>query len=178
VSGSGLRSKDKTDHRIYPAIAVARLMKWLDQKVLTSQNLLVDAPHLVERFPSLISGDSNELKNWNQCATLGGEGLKTKIIAENEFLRERWLSRKTWWWTKVSNNSNVAEVNNPWEASGPDVVFCEDISQFLPREQAREFVADLPMPYLRRYVVSPDAPAYKQLGLNTVTYWPQVRFSM
>ncbi len=56
VATHGLRGADK----IYPPsrnqIVASRLGKWVQTLLLSGQDIIVDAPHLIERCPSLISG--------------------------------------------------------------------------------------------------------------------------
>ena len=53
---SGL-SDEPWDQGGIERVAAARLGKWLERLVLPGQNVLVDAPHLVSRFPSLVAAD-------------------------------------------------------------------------------------------------------------------------
>ena len=88
-SGNGLRSKDMkevkkgiNDH-VLARVGAARVSKWLEQLVLPEQDILVDAPHLVSRYPSLITGDKEKIETWNKTAQLVGHeqlGLDTNLI--------------------------------------------------------------------------------------------------
>jgi hypothetical protein len=90
------------------------------------------------------------------------------IIEPFRFLRKDWLSRPAWFWNELRDNENIDEVKNPWETRRLERVFCEDICKFEPKDQTREFIADLNSPYSQRYV--------KQIqGTN---YTPMVRFSL
>ena len=77
-SGNGLRFKDAeeldkgiNDH-ILARVGAARISKWLEYLVLPEQDILVDAPHLVSRYPSLITRDKKNIKTWNKVARLMG----------------------------------------------------------------------------------------------------------
>jgi hypothetical protein len=185
-SGNGLRAKDRAlDDISLARIAAARLSKWLERLVLPGQDILVDAPHLVSRFPSLLTGKATDIAAWNKTASLdglAGIGLHYKTIERPRFKMEEWISRPAWFWPKVSTMEEIAEVKRPWSAQdrGTDCVFCEDISGFLPRDGAREFVADLPSVFVRRFVVNPRCGAGRKLhkALEAVSYSPGVRFSL
>lgn len=184
-SGEGLRGRrDRTiDDRITARIAVARLKKWLELHVLAGQDILVDAPHLVSRFPSLLGGDIGRIREWNQTAsfsTVGRLGLRHQIIADHRFKSADWLSREAWFWRGVSECPNVEEVRNPWSVAKPDFVFCEDVSRFVPKAAARGFMADLPSQYVRRYVVDPDSNRARSLAkaVAGVRYDPVSRLTM
>ncbi len=172
-SQQGLRRRDKpADDESIARIAAARIHKWLERLVLPGQDVLVDAPHLASRFPSLLKGDPKNKKTWNKAVTLQSDNrsvLKIHLIDEFRFRRENWVSRPCWFWHELSASEEIAEVKDPWETvNRSDVVFCEDISAFSSRKSAREFVADLSSPFARRYVA----------GVAGVAYQPLVRFAM
>ena len=182
-SGNGLRRKDKApDSESLARIAASRLSKWLERMVLSGQDVLVDAPHLVSRFPSLLSGNVKAASSWNKTASfkaINRLGLRYQAIAEFRFKRQDWLSRPAWFWKPLSNFDKIAEVTDPWAAERPDFVFAEDLSKFVPQNKAREFVAHLPSPFVRRFVFDKEAAMGKlPLNLKGVEYVPAVRFSM
>jgi hypothetical protein len=186
-SGNGLRgNKDRAaDDESVARIAAARLNKWLERMVLPGQDILVDAPHLASRFPSLLTGHTKDPSAWNRTASLDGSaatGLHYKGIEPFRFKTEGWLSRPAWFWPKVSTLEKIAEVGQPWAAREGEIhfVFCEDISGFLPRDGALEFVADLPSVFVRRFVVNGRSQAGKRFhkALEGVSYSPGVRFSL
>ena len=160
---NGLRYKDRPmNDETIARIAASRLGKWLERLVLAGQDVLVDAPHLVSRFPSLLSGPRKKAASWNKTAQLGRKaviGLRSASIKDFAYKQTEWLSRPAWFWPRVMTSDKIAEVRNPFGQStdNPDLVFCEDVSYFLPRDQAREFIADIPSPFVRRYVARPNS---------------------
>lgn len=181
-SGHGLELKDKPlSPEFIARIAGARLGKWLEKLVLPGQDILIDAPHLASRFPSLLKGNIKNQAAWNKttAAKLSKLGLRTEKLEKNRFKPEDWLSRPAWFWTDLSKREDIEEVKNPWASKGvPDFVFCEDVSRFLPRDMAREFVAGLPSNFARRYVVNHNSRLGKKYKLGKVQYAPSVRFSL
>jgi len=183
-SGNALRRKDSAaDDESIARIAAARIAKWLERLVLAGQDVLVDAPHLVSRFPSLMNGRSARLETWNKTASLKGLkslGIRYNRISKFRLEKENWLSRPAWFWRALSNLEDIDEVADPWSTETRGFVFCEDISKFLPREETREFVADLASPFVRRFVADHNPKAVKRLGatLKRVEYVPAVRFSL
>lgn len=183
-SGMGLRAKDKVLGDEWVArIAAARLGKWLERLVLPGQDILVDAPHLAGRYPSLLDGDLRKPTTWNKTSDLRDlrrAGLRGGRIESCRLRRQDWLSRPAWFWMELSKYETIREVRQPWSTEPPDFVFCEDVSRFLPRAEAREFVADVASPFARRFVVNPssceDAKLVKSLA--NVVHEPKVRFSM
>lgn len=183
-TGNGLRRKDQLlDDECTARIAATRVAKWLDRMVLSGQDVLVDAPHLVSRFPSLLTGNLDKRETWNKTASFQGIsnlGIQHRRIQEFRFEKQDWLSRPAWFWGRLSNYDRIAEVADPWSSNRPDLVFCEDLSKFLPREAAREFVADLPSPFVRRFVADPGSKEVRKFAseLRKVNYIPAVRFSL
>lgn len=181
-SGAALEPKDRTlDDESTATIAAARLGKWLERLVLPGQEILVDAPHLVSRFPSLLSGDVRSPEAWNRTTAFSQTrlGMRTGKIDRFRFGMRDWLSRPAWFWRGLSGFEKIDEVKNPWVSrEKPDLVFCEDASRFLPRNSAREFVADLPSSFVRRYAVAPNSPDAGRSEFAGVQYDPSVRFSL
>ena len=181
-SGNGLRSKDTeklkegvNDHVLARAGA-ARISKWLEQLVLPEQDILVDAPHLVSRYPSLIKGGKENIEAWNKTAQLVGHkeleelGLKSNLIEDCRFEKDHWISRPVWFWDKLRECENIKEVTEPWLTASPNWVFCEDASRFYNREKCRDFLADTNSPFTQRFV--------KYFDEDKVEYRPRARFML
>ena len=184
---NGLKRKDKPlNDEAVARIAAARIFKWLERVVLPGQEILVDAPHLVSRFPSLLKGEAGDINIWNRTAL---QDDPENLPVDHEFLNEyafrgNWTSRPAWFWHMLRNNEAIAEIKDPFAAYGNsnalEVVFCEDISSFLPKNATREFVADLPSPFVRRFVVDPDTQEGCRYAedVKDVEYGPQVRLAL
>ncbi len=175
-SGHGLEerdipSADKVSDDVLARVGAARISKWLERLVLPEQDILVDAPHLVSRYPSLLTGDVEDIEVWNQTARLVSHeelGISVDRIESFRLEKDLWLSRPVWFWDDLRECEDVAEVREPWKFERPDWVFCEDMSRFYGGEDRREFVADVESPYARRFV----------RGFDDVEYRPIVRFSL
>lgn len=179
-SGNGLRPKDKAfDRASLARIAAARLWKWLERLVLSAQDVLVDAPHLVSRYPSLLKGGLNSLSTWNRTTSFSRDrtGLNLALIQPFEFARPDWLSRPAWFWKRLSASEKILEVKDPLSKKAADFAFCEDISRFMKSQGARPFVADVPSPFVRRFVVNPGSKLARGIDLKNAQYEPAVRFS-
>jgi len=171
-SGNGLREMDKkaTDEMV-GIIAAARVSKWMERLVLSGQDILVDAPHLAYRFPSLLLGNHSDVNTWNKTANFSSFknlGLNHKKIENFRFKKEHWLSRPAWFWGEISKCQDIREITEPWTKEKVNYVFCEDSSSFHKRENCKEFVADLDSPYVRRFI----------RGFKNVEYRPKVRLSI
>lgn len=153
---------------ILARIGAARISKWLERTVLSEQNILVDAPHLVFRYPSLLVGDSKDINTWNETACLTREDLPvhTGVIETYRLKKKHWISRPVWFWEGVQQCDEISEVKAPFNVKVPDWVFCEDASQF--DSEFQKFKANVESPFAQRYVKRFQEPKYG----------PKVRFSM
>lgn len=175
-SGNGLEPKDAKNVSgasisTLARVGAARISKWLEWSVLPEQDIVVDAPHLVQRFPSLLTGELGNIATWNGTAKLSKAeelGMKTDLIEPFRFLEEHWFSRPVWFWGSLREHEEIVEVREPWKFEKPNWVFCEDTSLFHDREDCREFVADVESPYKRRFVKY----------LDGIEYRPRVRFAL
>lgn len=171
-SGNGLRAKDaaRPNDEVLARVGAARVAKWLERFLLPEQDILVDAPHLVSRYPSLLTGDAANIEVWNATARkvdLGALEMNVKVVEPYRLEQSHWISRPAWFWEGVRECKDILEVREPWKTERPNWVFCEDASQFC-EEGYREFVAATDSPYSRRFVRYFDG----------IKYSPAVRFVM
>lgn len=161
-SGNGLSVKDSEEKAVEKItketvciIGAARISKWLERCLLLGQNFLVDAPHLVSRFPSLLKGDHSKVETWNKSCRLGSHkklGIKHGPIEKSRYQKDFWISRPLWSWKSVSENDEIQEVRDPWEKEQSKFVFCEDATRFYEKGVCTAFEAELESPYIHRYV--------------------------
>ncbi|MCY4390669.1 MAG: hypothetical protein OXE43_01290 [Chloroflexi bacterium] len=156
----GLAASDKVPDDLWAArIAVARVTKWLTNVVLPRQDTLVDAPHLVSRFPSLLT-DPDALESWNRTASLAGHiqrlGIRNRRITNHHFTGWEWVGRHCWSWHSLSADSSIEEVDSPWSRRELDWTFAEDSSRFTLPGDSRRFVPATDSPFRLRYVEQPD----------------------
>lgn len=172
-SGNALRRRDGEDVRddnVVIRLAAARISKWLEQLVLPGQNILVDAPHLVSRYPSILTNRKG-VQHWDALSRLANNDdckMLSSVIKKYRLAKHHWLSKPVWFWPQLSEDSAISEVSEPWNATFPEYCFCEDVSAFHKRDSCREFVADTESPFARRYVKA----------LDKIEYRPAVRFAM
>lgn len=171
-SGNGLRSKDAAhvNDDILARVGAARISKWLERLMLPGQDILVDAPHLISRYPSLLTGEITDIETWNRATrsmTHTELGLSTELIESFRLEKDHWSSRPVWFWDKLRECEDITEVREPWKVERPDWVFCEDASRFYA-EDYRAFIADTESPFARRFLKE----------FNGIEYHPIVRFSL
>jgi hypothetical protein len=180
-SGNGLREGDRAPSKARARIAAARVAKWVERLVLPAQDAIVDAPHLASRFPSLLTGQRSKPSTWNRTAHLEREaealGLDESKINRARAKNDVWFSRPVWFWSELANLPEITEVADPWSVIDPTLVFCEDVSRFLPREDTREFVAALLSPFTQRFVTGNTDGGKAARGSRSILYHPPGRFA-
>ena len=187
----GLDPKDKLMSEYMARVTAARLVALLNGLILPEQRLLVDAPHLASRFPSLIRDEGQDIDQWNRlCDPLDGEidGLLKDHLTEYRFEKRHWLWRPAWYWPDIARDERIAEVSDPWTTKDLDLVFCENVSRFVPAEHADYFRADVSPPFNRRFILNRNLPetvtGVSMVGSKgpqdplVVEYVPQSAFSV
>jgi hypothetical protein len=165
-SPGGLRRKDvAADDDAVARIAAARLRRWLEYDVLSSEDALVDAPHLASRFPSLLAGPTSAMESSNATAHAGtASGIDIGAIEAHKHVLSSFISRDVWSWPELKRDRAIKEVASPLAPRDAPYLFCEDVSQFLPQEATREFVADVAGEFLRRYITDADSDLNRDLA--------------
>ena len=190
-SRGGIELKDDLPPEFMARVAAARLLVLLNGLILPEQSILVDAPHLVSRFPSLLRDESQDIHSWNRLCNPVNEGiteLLADVLTEYRFKRQHWLWRPVWYWPDLNRDAGIDEVQNPWDVKDVEWVFCENLSRFVLAEFADDFRADVSPPFNKRYVFKRDTPEARryldQVDTDgpqdplTVDYVPQVAFSV
>ena len=189
---AGIDAKDNLIPKQIARVAAARVGTLLNSIILPEQNALVDAPHLVSRFPSLIRGEGGDMETWNRlCSALGQEAhdLLDGRLEEYRFEMEHWLWRPAWYWPKINRDERFLEVKEPWMTgdANPNWEFCEEISRFVPTELTQDFRALVSPPYMKRFVLNqrlpgavdivPELGSGGTLDPSTATFVPESMFS-
>ena len=130
-------------HRQLARVAAAEVGRWLSHWVLPGQNILVDAPHLVVHYPSLLRGKRAKplLDTLAQVATEGDLPLEETMIENARFEPSFWLDRPAWWTERILENRQLAENRRPWEMEPLKYCFAEDTSRFHDHSKCQPFQA-------------------------------------
>jgi len=164
-----LRSDRPMNDETIAAVAAARVAKWLGTAVLARQDVLVDAPHLVDRLPSLMKGDLTR-SELDKCAAFDeaslSDVLRLNSIKQYKFARPHWLSRPTWYWSRIRRDETISEIKSPFDAATLKYRFCEDVSRFLPVDACREVILESGTPYRTRYVLDQRSDFGRQFTLR------------
>ncbi len=137
--------------------AVSRLAKWVSRTILGPQDVLIDVPHLLTRLPYVTNnahGKPNSIDDWNALLKMGAEAIHPDLRARGEFKRSTdWIGKATFWWPCIEDMELIDQLREDFDyESLPDMVFCEDLSEFVPSENATEFRAGFHNFFDRRYV--------------------------
>lgn len=180
TSPSGLYPRDRDafgknlediDTACVSHLLAARISKWLEWLVLPELDILIDAPHLISRFPSLLKGDRSVIGTWNAVTVRHTDivpGMDTEVLAPFRLKKSYWLSRPVWFWRDVLDCDEIDDVREPWNIEAPPWVFCEDTSSFHPEGESRLYKAETVSSFASRYVKV----------LNDVDYLPLQRFAL
>lgn len=169
-----LENEVTVNWEIFSRLAAARVSKWLEYAVLKEQDILIDAPHLVSRFPSLLK-DNKDIAAWNGLCLRGVNeipGLDMALIEPFQLKQAHWVSRPVWFWQDLLNCNDIADVREPWSIETPEWVFCEDASAFYKEDECREFKAETISPFAGRYIKD-----FSEIEIK-VEYFPRERFAL
>jgi hypothetical protein len=160
-------SDNKLIQEIIARDVAARIDLWLRKDVVGPQDALVDLPHLLVRLPFLLGDKASDVNEWNRAITIQTPpyGLEKELyeahLANNQFSSDYdfWLpSTPCFWWPNLKARDDLNEYFfKAKEGEWADCVFCEDLSQFLPRvnengDSPVEFGTEFEGSWTRRYV--------------------------
>ena len=145
----------------------ARLGKWLEREVLGPQDVLVDVPHLLQRYPFFMGEAIDDVDAWNKTI-VDVDRLKEVIEPHYWFEPQNCLSKPAVWCQRLEMDENITGLRQSFDYSVvPGVVFSEDCSMFVDISEATEFRAGFHNSYDRRFVSR----------LEGIEYGPQRRFA-
>ena len=179
-ASGGITGRDRLASNQVARVAAARVIALLNLEILPEQSLLVDAPHLVSRFPSLLSNESGAIESWNLLCNPLNSNIAESLsgdVKPYKFEKEHWLWRPAWYWPEIKRDEVIREVKEPWNFEEPGWVFCEDISRFVPFEDAQDFTAIVSPPFIKRFISRRNAAvASDHVDLEEPTDTSQVEY--
>ncbi len=167
VCKQALESRDiQSNPQLRARIVAAKLHRWLNRRVLPIQDVFVDAPHLIPRMPSLLSSDVVSIENWDRLtrrgaipADLGIDHLKLEPAL---YGKKHWFPTPVWLASEVEK-LDIVEVRNPFKFTSIRYVFCEDLSRFIPRDDARPVATDIPGRFALRWIGLQNVDRYQPM---------------
>ena len=146
----------------------ARLGKWLETEILGGQDVLIDLPHLVQRYPFVLGNQCSDRDAWN--AAIHDMSVVREEIPEHAwFAPEGFLSRPAVWRQRLETDERIREISYEFDYSEvPALVFLEDVSKFGSLDEAKQFRASYHNAFDARFV----------RNLGGIRYGPQRRFAL
>ena len=114
-------------------VVAAELEAWLRREILAPQELLVDLPHLLVRYPFLLGDGAGTLENWNEAMTrtdLSWAAPFEQVLEEAKWKDAIWHDRSVFVWPTLKFNPELSEILFGDERSWAHAAFCEDTSRF------------------------------------------------
>ena len=161
-----------TDHEVpyrFSLIA-SRVSKWMKRMVVGPRNLLIDLPHLVERYPFLLPEEQLKCpETWDQL-TNGLPDWFKGVLPEHVFAdSDLWSRVQHVWLPLLEAEKEFQEKRYDFVYSGvPEWVFAEDHSHFLPEVDAKMFKAEFNNEFDKRFVKD----------IAGINYAPKRRFAI
>lgn len=155
----GIEGKDRVVNPVHRSlVAAARLSRWLNLGVLPRQDILIDAPHLVWRIPSVLPGDRSDLESWNAIAagsmTIDEADPLADSLQRHKFRGANMLWRSAWLWPGIVTDETIPEIIAPWDYDDPTFLFCEDFSRFLPQSETLVYRIGIDSSFQSRRIVN------------------------
>ncbi|MGR3517778.1 hypothetical protein [Sulfitobacter pontiacus] len=151
-------------------LAASRLTKWLKRMVVGPRNLILDLPHLIERYPFLLPPEKiADTETWKEL-TIGVPDWFKGRVPDQAWAQSRLWSRVPHvWMPLLEEDAAFQELRYDFDySSAPELVFAEDHSRFLSIDDAKMFKAEFNNEFDRRFVK----------GIAGVKYAPKRRFAL
>jgi hypothetical protein len=133
-------------------VAAAIVRNWLTRSVVAAQDVISDAPHLVARFPQFLGDGIDDPLCWNATARKSA-GAAIDVLpsaAEAELTAVApFLDRPVFSVSAARRLVPRLARTKP----APDLVFAENASIFVPRDDASEYESDLSGTLSRRHAL-------------------------
>ena len=153
TAGRDAKSLLSSDESAAVRFGAARIGKWLDREVLGPQDVLVDVPHLLQRFPFLLGKEMTDVNAWN-AAVHQTDCLAQYINDSYWFEPAGCLSKPAVWVRRLEADPKFRKQRADFSNFSliPDVVFMEDCSVFEDISLGKEFRAGFHNSFDRRHV--------------------------
>lgn len=154
--------------------AAYRLIKWLDRAVLRPMDVLIDAPHLIDRLPFLMNTekiDQSISENWAKAASQPTEFLYwSRLERFHNKEASKLLGRDIFNWHNMVYDEEIEQIQDEYidqEDESQKFYLAEDTSRFVEIGALMRYRADFHNFGDRRGIEK----------LNNITYGPLRRMS-
>lgn len=166
-----MESESNVARQVISRVVAADIDHWIRRDLIAPQTTLVDLPHLLTRMPFLLGPKASKASEWNGAlrsldpSSYLEPDLNQAYLSAARLEHDEWAPTRVYFWPQLKGNDELNELF--FESSGgwADMVFCEDISQFVDRraENAtpiREFEAEFEGAWRRRIVTEVAGQKY------------------
>ena len=153
TAGRDAKSLLSSDESAAVRFGAARIGKWLDREVLGPQDVLIDVPHLLQRFPFLLGEKMADVDAWNE--TIHQPNCLRQYVDDSYWFEPAGcLSKPAVWVRRLEADAEFRRQRADFSnySSIPDVVFMEDCSVFEDISLGKEFRAGFHNSFDRRHV--------------------------
>ncbi|WP_217182978.1 hypothetical protein [Streptomyces sp. AC495_CC817] len=154
----------QTTRAVYRSV----LRRWVQRILVPPQNVLVDLPHIAQRFPLLLDDPSRDDEWQSLCVKYPDAPIPSLLKEAIHQRATRLCGRPIFHIDAIRSILGQAVRKEGVLPYG----FAEDVSMFYPAAELDEFTANVPGPHFRRYVRSLDRRA------QDVLYAPAPRRAM
>lgn len=124
-----------------------RVVKWLDRAVLRPMNVLIDAPHLVDRLPFLIDPQKADLANandWTRAAAQPEQHLQWGQVEKyHNKLASRALGKPVFDWYRIADDDEIDALQDAFlEKQAVRFFLAENTSRFVEKDALIRFRAE------------------------------------
>jgi hypothetical protein len=164
----------RNDDDLAASIAAAIVRRWLEKWVLPNQDVLADVPHFAVRFPWMLK-NPDDVAQWHSLESLDLPDAFIPAASQFRFEPECFLSRPAFWADAVEASEDVQRPDEFDYERVPELVFREDVSNFGPPAESRDFPSQVLSIDNRRWITDPavapqgDGPQ----DVRTVMFEPQ-----
>ncbi len=143
------------------AMAHSVLRRWLQRHVIPSQTVLLDAPHLAERYWRAFGTDGDLIGSLDEFTQKGWEAdfgvFQTALqLSLLPFAVRPVFDENR---ARLAAAERIRSVQNP--AASMDAAFAEDTSRFRPLDELRQFPSDVPGDHRYRWLEELDDVGYE-----------------
>jgi len=148
-AGDGGARHEPTNTRM---MAASVLRRWLERSVIPSQTLLLDAPHLAERYWRVLTPDPSDLSVLDHFADQDWDGEFGPFALALKGSLRPFVNRPVFD-AAIARKVAAGYVRvNATSASSFDAAFAEDTSRFRPLDELTQFPSDVSGDFKHRWL--------------------------
>lgn len=149
------------DDSCVTAMAISAIRRWLERFVVPSQTVLLDAPHLAERYWRVISAASSDLSALDRFAKLGWDDDFDAMQPALKKTAEPYVVRPVFDDTAARKLAAAQSRLNVEPSGSLDAAFAEDTSRFRLLDELVQFPTDVSGEFKYRWLEGLEGIGYE-----------------